>query len=61
MLFGGAQADRTHRILLGAFGEHEHMQTIADPAQRHEPDFTIIEAIVLALQRRDPVKPFRSP
>ena len=45
---------------MGAFGKSQHMQATTDHPQGDKADLSVIEAIVLALECRVPIKSFRS-
>ncbi len=60
MLFCWSQADRANRVFMGAFSEDQHMQAIADQTQGDKPGLSVIEAIILALNRGVPIEPLRS-
>ena len=56
MLLRPSQADDPNRVFTGAFGEHHHVQTVPDQAERNEPPFAIIETVVFSFKRGVPIK-----
>lgn len=59
MLFRRAQTDRANRVVMGAFGEDQHMQAITDQSHGDKPDLSVIEAVILALKGRVSIEPLR--
>ena len=50
------EADRADRVVVGTFCEGQHKQTIADETDGDEANLAVVEAVVLALQRRVPIE-----
>jgi hypothetical protein len=47
-------------MFMGAFSEDQHMQAVTDQTQGDKPGLSVVEAIILALNRGVPIEPFRS-
>ena len=52
MLLGRAQADDPDGIVVGAFGEHQHMHAGLDQADGDEAGFAMVEPVIVAFQCR---------
>lgn len=51
MFLRRAQADDTNSVVIGAFGKDHYIEIGTDQPDSDEADFSVIEPVVLALQR----------